>query len=47
MKRWASAHRGLLIGLVVILALALFPFSGVEGWIVNIGIFTLMYAALG
>ncbi len=27
--------------------LALFPFSGAQSWIVNIGIFTLMYAALG
>lgn len=31
----------------VIGILALFPFSGAESWIVNIGIFTLMYAVLG
>jgi branched-chain amino acid transport system permease protein len=47
MTRWAADHRGLLIGLGVITLLALFPFSGAESWIVNIGIFTLMYAALG
>ena len=31
----------------MIAVLALFPFSGAESWIVNIGIFTLMYAVLG
>jgi branched-chain amino acid transport system permease protein len=47
LKRQARAHRGLLVGLSVIALLALFPFSGAESWIVNIGIFTLMYAVLG
>ena len=47
MKRYAGAHVGLLVGLSVIIVLALFPFTGAESWIVNIGIFTLMYAVLG
>lgn len=47
MRQRLAGRRGLLIGVVVITLLALFPMSGVESWIVNIGIFTLMYAALG
>ena len=47
MRQRLLARRGLLIGIAVIVLLALFPFTGVESWIVNIGIFTLMYAALG
>jgi branched-chain amino acid transport system permease protein len=47
MRRRLADRRGLLIGVAVITLLALFPLSGVESWIVNIGIFTLMYAALG
>ncbi len=47
MRRVLAPHQGLLAGVTVITVLALFPFTGAESWIVNIGIFTLMYAALG
>ena len=37
---------GLVRGLVIVGALAAFPFVFNEHWLVNIGVFTLMYAAL-
>jgi branched-chain amino acid transport system permease protein len=42
-----AGRRGLLIGTAMIVLLFLFPLAGFESWIINIGIFTLMYAALG
>jgi branched-chain amino acid transport system permease protein len=47
MRQRLVQRRGLLVGIAIILLLALFPLSGAQSWIVNIGIFTLMYAALG
>jgi branched-chain amino acid transport system permease protein len=47
MRQQLLERRGLLVGGSVMVLLALFPLSGAQSWIVNIGIFTLMYAALG
>jgi branched-chain amino acid transport system permease protein len=37
---------GLLRGVVIVAAIAAFPFVATQHWVINIGIFTLMYAAL-